>query len=116
MSGSVIYWKYGDTKRAMEVQLVAADGTYPTLTSVSSVTFKFKASGGSTISKTGAVSDSSTGKVSWTPEADQSDYGSDAGKIAAGTYDLQVFVLWSDNREQTFPTQGNAKVIVEAAL
>lgn len=117
MANNVTYWTYGDTKSDLIFTVAADDGTLPDLNSVSTVTFKLKASGGSLISLTGAVHDVSTAKVRWRPSADQSDYGSGANKIpGAGSYDVQVYVVWNDGREETYPRKGSHTLVVKAQL
>jgi len=111
-----IYMKDGNTKRDLVLQLIAADGTVPDITAISSVTIKLKPAGGVTVSLTGAVHDAPTGKVRWRPAANQSDYVINGGLLAPGRYEGQVYIAHADSREETFPDQGNFILVIEAQL
>lgn len=113
---ATIYWKKGETKQKLIVRVVNARGDGPDFTDVTSVTFLFKTTGGLLISKTGAVESIANCELSWTPAADESDYGATTSTLNGGAdYDMEVKVVWTTT-ESKYPTKGYAVLAVQQVL
>lgn len=101
-----VRWVRGDTRYPLVMRIEDENGAVVDLANVSTVTFRFQhLDSGATVDLAGAVQDVA-GLVKWTPA--DGDYAT--GKLAAaGTYSMQVTVIWIDLTAATYPSLGTVQ-------